>query len=334
MKLARFFAILQAMLFVKSFLRTSLAKRSVTRRFLNRILFEANEVETINGDMIANVKIDDYRYKHVEKILKLVPGDDIRSGIIDVGLTNHSSILHCSTDTGLVVNLGSKNDLYLNEAPSVDIILAVPRPLRLERIIPVISCLGVNRIFLVGGEKVQKDYFGSHLFRKPIAMKELLIEGLSQAGMDCRIPEIIIRKDLKKFLTREINTFFPSSPTENCLKLVAHPPIRPSKTQEIEDKNPIVSQRCWDFLISRKEGFGAEKVVIAIGPEGGWTDGTDPELGNEIQLFIEQHFNLVNLGNRILRTDIAVPVLLGMINDWLDSRSENRKKPGQNKIKY
>jgi 16S rRNA (uracil1498-N3)-methyltransferase len=47
-------------------------------------------------------------------------------------------------------------------------------------------------------------------------------------------------------------------------------------------------------------------IVIAIGPEGGWTDG-------EIQLSIEHGFQLVSLGARILRTITAPIVALSIV---------------------
>ena len=42
-----------------------------------------------------------------------------------------------------------------------------------------------------------------------------------------------------------------------------------------------------------------KSMLLAVGPEGGW-------LSHEVSLFQQQHFQLVHLGNRILRTDIAV----------------------------
>jgi 16S rRNA (uracil1498-N3)-methyltransferase len=48
-------------------------------------------------------------------------------------------------------------------------------------------------------------------------------------------------------------------------------------------------------------------IIIAIGPEGGWTD-------NEIQLSIEHHFQLVSLGARILRTITAPIVALSIVS--------------------
>jgi 16S rRNA (uracil1498-N3)-methyltransferase len=47
-------------------------------------------------------------------------------------------------------------------------------------------------------------------------------------------------------------------------------------------------------------------IIIAIGPEGGWTD-------EEIQLSIEHGFQLVSLGARILRTITAPIVALSIV---------------------
>jgi 16S rRNA (uracil1498-N3)-methyltransferase len=49
-----------------------------------------------------------------------------------------------------------------------------------------------------------------------------------------------------------------------------------------------------------------QPIVIAIGPEGGWTD-------SEIQLAIEHGFQLVSLGARILRTITAPIVALSIV---------------------
>lgn len=59
------------------------------------------------------------------------------------------------------VALGRVNELIkVTSRPGIDLILAAPRPLRLERIIPIVSCLGVHRIAIIGANKVEKDYFG------------------------------------------------------------------------------------------------------------------------------------------------------------------------------
>ena len=51
----------------------------------------------------------------------------------------------------------------------------------------------------------------------------------------------------------------------------------------------------------------SDPIILAIGPEGGWTDG-------EINLAIEHHFQLVSLGARILRTITAPIVALSIVS--------------------
>jgi 16S rRNA (uracil1498-N3)-methyltransferase len=56
-------------------------------------------------------------------------------------------------------------------------------------------------------------------------------------------------------------------------------------------------------------------IIIAIGPEGGWTDG-------EIDLAIKYDFQLVSLGARILRTITAPIVALSIVGAAIDSARE------------
>ena len=100
-------------------------------------------------------------------------------GLIIKGMNDMSTITEVTDNGGLKVNIGTLTliETMRNELPRIDLILAVPRPLRLERIIPIVSCMGVRKLYLVGANMVQKDYFGSHLFRRPSDLKLLLIEG-------------------------------------------------------------------------------------------------------------------------------------------------------------
>ena len=50
----------------------------------------------------------------------------------------------------------------------------------------------------------------------------------------------------------------------------------------------------------------AQPSVLAIGPEGGFT----PE---EVDTFLNNQFSAVQLGDRILRVETAVPVLLAKL---------------------
>jgi hypothetical protein len=53
----------------------------------------------------------------------------------------------------------------------------------------MIAQMGVDTLVLTAARKVPKDYFGSHLFRKPELLVERLIGGLCQAG-DVQLPQV------------------------------------------------------------------------------------------------------------------------------------------------
>lgn len=152
---------------------------------------------------------------------------------------------------------------------------------------------------LVDAQKVEKDYFGSHLFRRPQALRARLVEGLEIADVDCHVPPVLVRRRLHKFLSEELDELFP---VDEYTRLFAHP---------TKISGPVV-----DSSLSQVLGGGGgdmqrkkKRCVLAVGPEGGWSDG-------EVELFSGQHgFLPFSAGTRILRTDVAVPVLLGLVRD-------------------
>ncbi len=55
-----------------------------------------------------------------------------------------------------------------------------------------------------------------------------------------------------------------------------------------------------------------KKVLIAIGPDGGWEEPF------ELDLLKEHGFRHIALpGTRVLRSEVAVSVLMGLAHDWL-----------------
>ena len=228
--------------------------------------------------------------------------------------------------------MGRPEQWWVGARPLVDLILAVPRPLRLERILPVVSCIGVGRLVLIGASKVQADYFGSHLFRRPAELRKGLVEGLSQGASDGHVPDVIVRRNFKKFVeSDEFDAMF----DDGCQKVVAHPPSATLPLQPVRiatlpkllvtDKvgSPTQSQALPQQQLqqrlqeqpappdqSQPPSLGPGRIVVAVGPEGGWED-------EEVQLLVSKGFQLCSLGPRILRTDLAVPVLLGLAHDWV-----------------
>ncbi|CAM9429926.1 unnamed protein product [Choristocarpus tenellus] len=142
--------------------------------------------------------------------------------------------------------------------------LAVPRPLQLERILPMVSSLGISTLVLCGANKVEKMYFGSHLFREPETLRAKLVEGLCQCG-DTALPNVIVARQLKRFLEDDIDTLFPS---DRWARVVAHP--RRLGDMERYQRELIRSVTCCPPADTG--------VLVTVGPEGGWDEPYELEL--------------------------------------------------------
>lgn len=279
------------------------------RLFLNRILVDMEELTEENEVVLDK---DDNRFSHIRTILKLEKGDSVKLGVVDLGKTDAGMVVSVDKDK-VVVSLGlpsalDKSSHARDLACRVDIVLAVPRPLRLERLLPVISCMGVGQLMLVGAAKVEKDYFGSHLFRYPKEVRRGLTEGLSQAAVDVRLPHVLVCKRLGDFFTAELDARFPR---ETYKRVIAHPPSASVEGAE---------QRLTTLPLDR-EFPTQRRIVVAVGPEGGWES-------NEVAMFIAAGFEPVSLGARILRTDMAVPVVLGLAHEWAELQARGRCSRG------
>jgi 16S rRNA U1498 N3-methylase RsmE len=125
--------------------------------YLNRIFVEKSEVCVDEETVI--LKSPDDRFQHIDSILKIQENDMIKMGVIDCGVTDTATVVE-KTDDSVTINIGSVNNLTVTPKPSIDIILAFPRPARLTWLFPVISSLGVGRISLIRAAKTEKGYMG------------------------------------------------------------------------------------------------------------------------------------------------------------------------------
>jgi 16S rRNA (uracil1498-N3)-methyltransferase len=323
---------------------TGSRRKSLTRRYLNRILFTAEELENLGSTSSSTVVAsassrtmadgsnnipseisitlskDDYRTIHVSQILKLQDGDTIRCGIVSCdrfpnGLLTNNATVHWKSTSG-----GKDNDqegclcLGLNhlqipadDPPPISLILALPRPLQLGRILPMVAQMGVEHLVITNARKVPKEYFGSHLIRddndtRLEQLNERLIEGLTQSG-DVRLPKIHIVRKLHEFLDQDLDKLFPRS---DYIRLVAHP-------QPAEDalflRDVVAATINGGQQHQQQDQQQQLRIVVAVGPEGGW------EEPNELQRIVQAGFQPITMGSRILRTDCAVIGLLALAHD-------------------
>lgn len=224
------------------------------------------------GDFLPDgtARLTGRRLEHAREILHATQGDALRVGQIG-GLVGTGVVLHVSTDEILL-----RVDLVdLPPArPGIDLILAMPRPKALRKVLPAVASLGVDRVVLVNSARVEKSYFDSKVLGSAF---ELFCEGLEQAR-DTRPPELLVRDRFRPFVEDELRGLFPEGQ-----RLLAHPQAAPPPP--------------------RREGHR----VVAIGPEGGWVPF-------EVELFRAHGFLPFSLGPRALRVEVAVAYALGSLH--------------------
>ena len=239
---------------------------------MNLILLEPGEIQA-DGTAVLSGK----RARHVREVLKAAPGEEIRVGVVD-GAMGTATILEDAKQLRLQCVLTGQ----VPPAPRVDLLLAMPRPKVMNRLWPVLASLGVGRILVSNAWKTERNYFDTHVLERE-HIREGLIEGLQQAR-DTRLPQVSVHKQFKKLVEDKLDGFGPYA-----ARLVAHPGAAAFPRER---------------LAAVPAGG---RVLLAVGPEGGWTP-------YELELLGTRGFEAVSWGPRALRTDTACVVLLGLVH--------------------
>jgi RsmE family RNA methyltransferase len=229
--------------------------------------------EELDSEGLAH--LNDRRAGHALEVLAAQPGEKLRVGLLG-GLLGEAEVLSSDAAARELVLKCSFTDAP-PPRPGIDLLLAIPRPKALRKVLPAAASLGVDRIVLLNAARVEKSYFDSKVLVAGY-LEELLVLGLEQAR-DTRVPEILIRQRFRPFVEDELPGMFPSS-----RKLLAHPGAPP---------------------LSRRKG-GTDRVLLAVGPEGGWVPF-------ELELMQAHGFEPFSAGERILRVETAVAYLIGML---------------------
>jgi RsmE family RNA methyltransferase len=239
---------------------------------VNLLLLEPGELGPT-----GEARLQGRRARHVDQVLRCRAGDRITVGLLGDRLGT-AEVLAVGAD-GLCLRVA------LDRPPPppspVSLLLALPRPKILRRVLHAAAAMGVKRLILLGSCRVEKSYWGSPLL-EPEAIGEELRLGLEQAR-DTILPEVELQRYFKPFVEDRLDQTFPGA------RLLAHPGAA----------EPL--ERC---------PRAAGGVAIAVGPEGGWTPYEASELGR-------RGFVPFSLGPRPLRVDQAVPFMVGQVELWL-----------------
>lgn len=233
-----------------------------------------NQIILFKNDFYSSdcVKLSDRRLKHILDIHKAQIGESLRVGF-----------LNDKQGTAEIISLNEKYielKVNLNQNPPkqtpLNLVLALPRPKTLKKVIQCATAMGVKNIYLIRSWRVEKSYLQSPLLKDENLFEQMIL-GLEQAR-DTILPKIQIKKLFKPFVCDELPLLIKGTEA-----LVAH---------------PITDKKCPHQI--------NKPVTLAIGPEGGFIE-------YEIDLLKSIGFSVINIGDRILRVEHAVPAIIGKL---------------------
>lgn len=215
--------------------------------------------------------LDGTAAEHVRTILKKSVGDTLAVGRVG-GLLGDARIV---ADDGARYTIECVFDREPPRKSGIVLVLALPRPPVLRRVLQHAATMGVARIVLCNAARVERSYWSSPALQ-PDEIEAQLLLGLAQAR-DTVLPVIDQRTRVRPFVEDEL----------------AHDPIG---TRFVAD--PSAAHAC--------PTDHAGPLLLAVGPEGGWVPF-------ELELFAKAGFVAVGLGPRILRVETAVVALLARL---------------------
>ncbi|ENU63899.1 MULTISPECIES: 16S rRNA (uracil(1498)-N(3))-methyltransferase [Acinetobacter] len=233
---------------------------------MNIILLDPRQTETELWSITSTRQLE-----HLQQHVQIQVGDTLKVGIRE-SQRYLTEIIEISEKA---VWLKPLQEEAVPEKLPVTLIVALPRPKVLRRLIMDSVTLGVEKIILLHSYRVDKSYWQTPFLQQLNHYIEL---GLEQAG-DTVAPKIELYKRFKPF----VEDILPGLISTDCPAYVAHP----------------YAEQAMPFAIEHP-------CTIVIGPEGGF-------IPYEVDLLIKNGCQAVSLGNRIIRTETVIPYVLGRL---------------------
>jgi len=211
---------------------------------------------------------------HISKVIKANHGDVLRVGILN-GKIGEGIYEPPSEDRLGYIHSVSLSLSAPRPLPMI-LVMALPRPNMLKRTLQNISAMGVKELYLIHSAKVEKSYWQSPVLQTD-SINECLLQGLEQAK-DTLMPTWSLIPRFRPFVEDQLPSIL-----QGKMGLLAHPYLAKPCPVDIQ-----------------------EPCVLALGPEGGWNEF-------EVDKWHEAGMESVHLGERILKVETVVPVLLSRL---------------------
>ncbi len=233
-----------------------------------------NLIILFDEDFITDqqVRLTGRRRDHILSVQRAEVGETLSVGRLN-GKIGKGLVIRCD-QTAVEMTVELTDDAP--QALPLTLLLALPRPKMLKRILQTIATMGVKRLILINSYRVEKSYWQTPILQPENIQHQLLL-GLEQAK-DTRLPEVLLKKRFKPFVEDELADLVADSRA-----LVAHPHTESPCPLQVE-----------------------EPITLAIGPEGGF-------IQYEVDKLLATGFEGVHLGKRILKVETAIPVLLAKL---------------------
>ncbi len=234
---------------------------------LNLLLF--TDADRVGQNRIV---LRDRRLQHLRQVHRATVGGILRVGEIG-GLMGAGKILEINEECAVL-------SVILDEPPPgklpLCLVLALPRPKMLRRILRSVAEFGVDELHLINSFRVEKSYWQSPVLAED-AIREYLLQGLEQSR-DTRLPLVHCHRRFKPF----VEELLPGI-AQGRRALLAHPGEHPACPRHV-----------------------AGDILLVIGPEGGF-------IPYEVESLRAAGCETVSLGPRILRVENAVTSVLGRL---------------------
>ncbi len=219
------------------------------------------------------IRLTDYRLQHLHAVIEANEGDCLRVGEIN-GRMGHGELVRISREEAILeVNLDRDPPPKL----PLTLVLALPRPKMLRRILRMVAEMGVAEFHLINSYRVQKSYWQSPVLDHQV-IEDYFLQGLSQSR-DTVLPELHTHKRFKPFVEDQLAGLIGDKRA-----LLAHPGDYPSLPRE-----------------------AVTPTLLVIGPEGGF-------IPYEVDKLQQAGCEPISLGPRILRVENAVSSLIARMS--------------------